>query len=114
MKSILIATTFVLIVAATVSAEAADLSLDAKRALSYGTTAVQVKVCNLSITPAENTQMMNALAKYAEAQKDLSQDDFTETMKTVGSKIAENKDAICAQLATQPIAQMLAEDEAGQ
>jgi hypothetical protein len=93
-------------------AKDAELSLNAKRMISYGTTAVEVKACDLPITGAEKTQMMDALQKYAEAQKDLSQDDLTEVMKAAGAQIGTNKEAVCAQIATQTIAEMLADDEA--
>ncbi len=95
------------------SANAEDLSLDARRMLSYGVTAVEVKVCGLPITSDENAQMTNALVKYAEAQKDLTREMFTEAMKAAGARIGENKDAICAQIATQTIAELLADDEEG-
>jgi hypothetical protein len=113
MKSVTFIAASLLVAGLNMSAQAADLSLDAKRMLSYGTTAVEVKVCDLPITEAEKTTMMTQLAKYADAQKDLTQDDFTETMKTVGAQIGANKDAICAQLAMQTVAQLLAEDEEG-
>ena len=113
MKLFSVSAACLLLACVTVPAKADDLSLDARRMLSYGTTAVMVKVCNLPITPAENTKMMTALAKYADAQKDLSQEAFTESMKTAGAQIAANKDAICAQIATQTIAEMLADDEEG-
>src|SRR5580704_3161121 len=80
---------------ASLSAKAADLSLDARRMLSYGTTAVEVKVCDLPITKDETTQMMTALVKYGDAQKDLSREDFSEAMEATGTKIGSDKDAIC-------------------
>jgi hypothetical protein len=95
------------------TAKAADQLLDARRMLSYGTTAVEVKICNLPITNDENAQMMNALAKYADAQKDLPQEAFTEAMKAAGAKIGADKDTICNQIATQTVAEMLVDDEAG-
>lgn len=92
---------------------AQDISLDGRRMLSYGTTAVMVKVCDLPITASEKTQMMDALKLYAEKQKDVSQEVFTESMKAAGTQIGANKEAICAQIATQTIASMLADDEQG-
>ena len=113
MKSFAVAATCLLMFCVPVSAKAEDLSLNGRRMLSYGTTAVEVKVCDLPITSAENTQMMNALAKYADAQKDLPQEAFTEAMKAAGAQIGSNKDAICAQIATQTIEELLADDEEG-
>ncbi len=81
--------------------------------LSYGTTAVEVGVCKLTITPAEQKQMMDALAKYADLQKDLTQEQLTEAMKAAGAQIGANKDAICAEVGKQTIAQLLADDEEG-
>jgi hypothetical protein len=113
MKLLAVAATCLLMFSVPVSAKAQDLSLNARRMLSYGTTAVEVKVCDLPITSAENTQMMNALAKYADAQKDLPPEAFIEAMKAAGAKIGSNKEAICAQIATQTIAELLADDEEG-
>ena len=96
------------------SAHAQELSLDARRMLAYGTTAVVVKSCGLPITDAENKQMMGALAKYAERQKDVSQEQFTEAMKAAGAQIGGNKAAVCGEAATTSIADMLAEDEKGE
>ncbi len=100
--------------AAVLPARAQDLSPDTKRMLSYATTAVIVKSCGLPITAAENKQMMDSLAKYADRQKDMSQSDFTEAMKAAGAQIGANKDAVCAEAAKTPIADMLAEDEKGE
>lgn len=113
MKSFAVAAVCVFTFCAPLSAKAEDLSLAARRMLSYGTTAVEVKVCNLPITDEEQTQMMTALTKYADAQQDLTQEIFTEAMKAAGAKIGADKDAICAQIATQTIAQLLADDEEG-
>ena len=113
MKSFVVTTTCLLMFGAPALAKAADLSLNARRMLSYGTTAVEVKTCDLPITSAENTQMMEALAKYAEAQKELTQEAFTEAMKAAGTQIGTNKEANCAQIATQSIAELLADDEEG-
>jgi hypothetical protein len=38
---------------------------------------------------------------------------FTEAMKAAGAQIGSDKDAICAQIATQTIAELLADDEEG-
>jgi hypothetical protein len=113
MKSFVVAAICLLTLSVPLTAKAADLSLDARRMLSYGTTAVEVKICNLPITNDENAQMMTALAKYADAQKDLPQEAFTEAMKAAGAKIGADKDAICNQIATQTVAEMLVDDEAG-
>ena len=113
MKRIAFAAMCLLSLPAPRPASAQDLSLDTRRMLSYGTTAVMVRSCNLPITPAQNKQMMDALAKYADKQKDLSQEQFTEAMKAAGAQIGSNKEAVCAQLADANIADMLAEDEEG-
>jgi hypothetical protein len=113
MKSFAAVATFLLMFCVPGSGKAEELSLNARRMLSYGTTAVSIKVCNLPITTAENTQMMNALTKYAAAQKDVPPEAFTEAMKAAGAQIGSDKDAICAQIATQTIAELLADDEEG-
>ncbi len=99
--------------AAKFEVKAEDLSLNAKRMLSYGTTAVAVGVCKFPITPAEQKQMMASLEKYANLQKDLTEDQLTELMKAAGAQIGANKDAICAEMGKQTIAEQLADDEDG-
>lgn len=111
MKSTVLAAACALSVA---SAHAQDLSPDTKRMLAYGTTAIVVKSCGLPITAAENKRMMDSLAKYAERQKDITQDQFTEAMKAAGAQIGSNKEAVCGEAATTSIADMLAEDEKGE
>jgi len=93
---------------------AQDLSPDAKRLLAYGTVAVVVKSCGLPITDAENKQMMDAMAKYAEQQKDISKDQFTEAMKAAGAQVGSNKEAVCGEASTTSISDMLAEAEKGE
>ena len=93
--------------------QAQELSLDARRMLSYGTTAVEVKVCDLPITSTEHTRMMDALARYSESQKELTPDVFTEAMKAAGSQIGSNRDAVCAEVGKQTVAELLADDEQG-
>ena len=112
MKSTALAAAFTLSVLASVQAQ--DLSPDAKRMLAYGTTAIVVKSCGLPITAAENKKMMDSLAKYAERQKDITQDQFTEAMKAAGAQIGSNKEAVCGEAATTSISDMLAEDEKGE
>ena len=104
---------FMTLFAVSSAVRADDLSLDAKRMLSYGTTAVEVGACKFPITEAEQKQMMDSLSKYAELQKDLTQEQFTDAMKTAGAQIGANKDAICAEVGKQTIAQLLADDENG-
>ncbi len=93
---------------------AQDLSPDAKHLLAYGTVAVVVRSCSLPITDAENQQMMDAMSKYADQQKDISKDQFTEAMKTAGAQIGSNKEAVCGEAKTTSIADMLAEAEKGE
>ncbi len=95
-------------------ARAQDLSPDAKRLLAYGTVAVVVKSCGLPVTDAENKQMMGAMAKYAEQQKDISKDQFTEAMKAAGAQVGSNKAAVCSEASTTSISDMLAEAEKGE
>lgn len=100
------------LLASAIPALAQDLTPDTKRMLAYGTTAVVVRSCGLPITPAENGQMMDALAKYADRQKQLTQDEFTEAMKAAGAQIGSNRELVCQEAAKTSIADMLAEDEA--
>ena len=93
---------------------AQDLSPDAKRLLAYGTVAVVVRSCDLPITDTENKQMMDAMSKYADQQKDISKDQFTEAMKAAGAQVGSNKEAVCGEAKTTSIADMLAEAEKGE
>lgn len=93
---------------------AQDFSPDAKRLLAYGTVAVVVKSCGLPVTDAENKQMMDAMAKYAEQQKDISKEQFTEAMKAAGAQVGSNKEAVCGEASTTSISDMLAEAEKGE
>lgn len=112
MKSIVLAAACML--SAFTPALAQDLSPDAKRLLAYGTIAVVVKSCGLPITDDENKQMMSAMSKYADQQKDISKDQFTEAMKSAGAQIGSNKDAVCGEAKTTSISDMLAEAEKGE
>ena len=91
-----------------------DLSPDAKRLLAYGTIAVVVRSCDLPITDTENKQMMDAMSKYADQQKDISKDQFTEAMKAAGAQIGSNKETVCGEAKTTSISDMLAEAEKGE
>ncbi len=93
---------------------AQDLSPDAKRLLAYGTVAVVVRSCGLPITDAENQQMMGAMAKYADQQKDISKEQFTEAMKAAGAQIGSNKESVCGEAKTTSISDMLTEAEKGE
>lgn len=95
-------------------AVAQDLALNTRRMLSYGTTAVIVKTCDLPITAAENNRMMGSLQKYAEAQTELTPAQFTEAMQAAGAQIGQNKDAVCAEASGKSVADMLAEAEQGE
>lgn len=95
-------------------ASAQDLSLDTRRMLSYGTTAVVVKACNLPITADENNRMMASLDKYAKAQTQMTPAQFTEAMQAAGSMIGMNKEGVCAEAAGKSVADMLAEAEEGE
>lgn len=95
------------------SAVAQDLSLDAKRMLAYGTTAVMVGACDMPITAKQKERMNSGLAKYAEKQTELTQADFAELMKAAGAQIGANKAEVCAQVLAMDVDVLLADAEQG-
>lgn len=112
MKRYTLAAAWLLAVPAIASAQ--DLKLDTRRMLSYGTTAVIVKTCDLPVTASENSRMMASLQKYADAQTEMTPAQFTEAMQAAGAMIGQNKAAVCAEASGKTVADMLEEAEAGE
>lgn len=100
----------------TTQARAADpeLSIDTKRLLAYGSLAVMTGACKTSLTPDQASRLKIGLRTSSEAQKDLTQAQFTEAMKLVGSQLGENKAQICGALSPEFIESSLKEAEAGE
>ena len=100
----------------TAQARAADpeLALDTKRMLAYGTLAVMTGACKTALTPAQSAEMNGGLQKAAEAQKELTPEQFTEMMKTVGAQVGQNKDQVCSSLTPEFIVTSLEEAAAGE
>ncbi len=91
-----------------------ELSTDGKRMLAYGTLAVMTGACKTPLTSAQKSEMNTGLQKAAEAQKDLSEAQFTDLMKTVGGQVGQNKAQVCASLTPDFIATSLEEAAAGE
>lgn len=114
MKPLLLAFTALALMASHARAADGELSIDTKRMLAYGTLAVMTGACKTSLTPAQQTQMNTGLQKAADAQKDLTEDQFTEAMKVVGAQVGQNKEQICASLTPDFIATSLEEAANGE
>lgn len=99
----------------TTQAKAADaeLSTDAKRMLAYGTLAVMTRACKIELPPAQSTQIQTGLEKAANAQTDLTQAQFTDMMKDVGTQVGQNKEQVCAGLTPDFISSSLDDAAAG-
>lgn len=102
-----------LLLATQARADDADLSLDTKRMLAYGTLAVMTGACKTPLSSAQSTQMKSGLEKAATAQDQLSEADFTEAMKAVGAQVGGNKEQICSSLTPDFINTSLADAAAG-
>jgi hypothetical protein len=99
----------------TAQARAADpeLSADTKRMLAYGTLAVMTGSCKTTLTAAQTSLIRNGMQKAADAQKDLTQEQFTEAMKTVGAQVGQNREQVCSALTPEFIDTSLEEAAAG-
>jgi len=113
MKALLL--TFALAALLIPQARAADaeLSIDAKRMLAYGTLAVMTGACKTTLTQDQDAQIKNGLQKASEAQQELTQAQFSEAMKAVGAQVGQNKEQICASLTPDFIATSLEDAAAG-
>ncbi len=114
MKMFLLAATAISLLGSQARAADPELSADTKRMLSYGTLAVMTGACKTNLPPDQAAQIRTGLQKAAEAQKDMTQEQFTEAMKTVGAQVGENKEQICASLTPEFIATSLEEAAAGE
>lgn len=112
MKTMLLATA-ALLLASQAHAQDAELSLDTKRMLAYGTLAVMTGACKTPLTAAQSSQLTSGLEKAAAAQTQLSEADFTEMMKAAGAQVGENKAEVCASLTPEFIATNLEDAAAG-
>ncbi len=112
-------TFFVAMIATTLlmsQARAADpeLSTDTKRLLAYGSLAVMTGACKTTLTPDQETRLNGGLQKASQAQKDMSEAQFTEAMKVVGTQVGQNKEQICNALTPEFVDSSLEEAAAGE
>ena len=112
MKTTLLATA-ALFLATHAYAQDADLSLETKRMLAYGTLAVMTGACKTPLTPTQSSQIKTGLEKSAAAQTELSEADFTEMMKAAGAQVGANKAEVCAALTPDFINSGIADAAAG-
>jgi hypothetical protein len=114
MKPIVVALAIAALLASQARAANAELSIDAKRMLAYGTLAVMTGACKTSLTAEQSAEIKTGLEKAAQAQKDFSEADFTELMKAAGAQVGEHKAETCAALTPDFIATSLKEAAAGE
>ena len=112
MKTILLATAALLLVSQA-HAQDAELSLETRRMLAYGTLAVMTGACKTPLTPAQSSQIKSGLENASNAQTELSEGDFTEMMKAAGAQIGANKAEVCAALTPEFIKTSIADAAAG-
>lgn len=114
MKPVLVAFTIAALLGSQVHAADAEMSIDARRMLAYGTLAVMTGACKTNLTAEQSAEIKTGLETAAQAQKDFSEADFTELMKAAGAQLAEHKAETCAALTPDFIATSLKEAEAGE
>ena len=107
MKLLILASLTAVVLASPTRAAEPDLSIETKRMLSYGSLAVMTGICKPTLAPGQADQIQTGLQAAAEAQHDLTPAQFTEAMKTVGTRVGEDRDQICAALTPEFIATSL-------
>ncbi|GEM_PF-4993145 len=112
MKTILLATAAFLLVSQA-HAQDAEMSLETRRMLAYGTLAVMTGACKTPLTPAQSSQIKTGLETASKAQTELSEGDFTEMMKAAGAQVGANKAEVCAALTPEFISNGIADAAAG-
>ena len=113
MKTLVLAVAVTALLTSQVRAADPELSIDTKRLLAYGTLAVMAGACKTSLTPAQETALNSGLQKSSQAQKELTEAQFTEMMKLVGTQVGQNKEQICAALTPDFVDTSLEEASAG-
>ena len=98
MKLLVLASLGAIALASPTRAAEPDLSIEAKRMLSYGSLAVMTGICKPTLAPGQADQIQAGLQAAAEAQHDLTQAQFTDAMKAVGTQVGGNKEQVCAAL----------------
>jgi len=111
-KTILLATAAFLLVSQA-HAQDAEMSLETRRMLAYGTLAVMTGACKTPLTPAQSSQIKTGLETASKAQTELSEGDFTEMMKAAGAQVGANKAEVCAALTPEFISNGIADAAAG-
>ena len=113
MKTLLVAMTITALMTSQVRAADPELSIDTKKLLAYGTLAVMTQSCKVTLTPDQEGRLNTGLQQSAEAQKELTEAQFTEAMKVVGTQLGQNRDQICAALTPDFIDSSLEDASAG-
>ncbi len=114
MKPLLIATAALSLLTSQVRAADPELSVDTKRMLAYGSLAVMTGACKTTLTSDQKARLNTGLQKAAEAQKQMGEAEFTETMKVVGTQVGQNRSQICGALTPDFIETSLEEAAAGE
>ena len=113
MKTLFVAMTLTALLTSQARAADPELSIDTKRLLAYGTLAVMAQSCKASLTPDQEARLNTGLQKSSQAQKELTEAEFTEAMKAVGTQVGQNKDQICAALTPDFVEASLTDAAAG-
>lgn len=113
-KILLVAVSATVLFTSQVRAADPELSTDTKRMLAYGTLAVMTGACKTTLTADQRTKMNTGLQQAAEAQKELTEAQFTDMMKSVGAQVGQNKDQVCAALTPEFVNTSLEEAAAGE
>lgn len=114
MKSCVVVVSVALLLSSQARAADPELSVDTKRMLAYGSLAVMTGACKTTLTPEQKSRLNTGMQKSAEAQKELTEAQFTETMKTVGAQVGQNREQICGALTPEFVDQSLEEAAAGE
>jgi hypothetical protein len=69
--------------------------------------------CKTTLTPDQESRLNSGLQKASEAQKELTEAQFTETMKTVGAQVGQNREQICSALTPEFVESSLVDAAAG-
>lgn len=112
-KTFLVAMTATALLTSQARAADPELSIDTKRLLAYGSLAVMAGACKATLTPDQESRLNDGLQKASQAQKELTEAQFTEAMKVVGTQVGQNKEQICGALTPDFIESSLEDAAAG-
>ena len=113
-KTFLVAITLTALLTSQARAADTELSTDTKRLLAYGSLAVMTGACKTTLTSDQEARLNDGLQKASQAQKELTEAQFTEAMKVVGTQVGQNREQICNALTPEFVETSLEEAAAGE